>query len=182
MRLPFFRKGGNMEVGQKIKKIRMFRCMTQRELGIRLGYDRKSADVRIAQYESGARVPKRETLSLMADILQVNILNFIRPHLGSAEDLMQLLFWLDEENRGAVHLFAMETCREKQDGSNHRDIAISVNLEGEQPVVGIRFKYGKMDEYLQNWLEKKRQLKNQEISEKDYLEWKWNWPQETKHP
>lgn len=165
-----------MEVGQKIKKIRMFRCMTQRELGIRLGYDRKSADVRIAQYESGARVPKRETLSLMADILQVNILNFIRPHSGTAEDLMQLFFWLDEENRDAVHLFAMEMDREKIDGSSHSGIALCPDAAGGQPIVGIRFEYGKMGEYLQNWLEKKQQLENQEISEKDYQEWKWKWP------
>ena len=165
-----------MELGQKIKKIRMFRVMTQRELGIRLGYDRKSADVRIAQYESGARVPKRETLSLMADILRVNILNFIRPHPGSAEDLMQLLFWLDEENRDAVFLFAMERGRGKTDGDSHSGTAFYPDAVGGRPVVGIRFEHGKMGEYLQNWLEKKQQLENQEISEKDYLEWKWNWP------
>lgn len=172
---PFFRKGGNMELGQKIKKIRMSRGMTQRELGIRLGYGRESADVRIAQYESGARVPKRETLSLMADILEVNILNFIRPHPGSAEDLMQLFFWLDEENRDAVQLFAIETGRGKTDGDSHSVTEFYPDAEGGQPAVGIRFEYGKMEEYLQEWLEKKQQFINQEISEKEYLEWKWNW-------
>ena len=176
MRLPFSRKEEKMELGQKIKKIRMFRGMTQKELGIRLGYDGKSADVRIAQYESGARVPKRETLSLMADILQVNVLNFIKPYPGSAADFMQLLFWLDEENRNTVHLFSMETGRANLDGSNHSDIAFCLKAAEEKPVTGIRLEYGGIDECLQNWMEKKRQLKNKEISEKDYLEWKWNWP------
>lgn len=171
-----FGKGGNMELGQKIKKIRIFRGMTQRELGIRLGYGRESADVRIAQYESGARVPKRETLSMMANILEVNILNFIRPHPGSAEDLMQLFFWLDEENRDAVQLFVMETGREKTDADSYNGIGFYPDAEGRQPAVGIRFGYGKMDEYLGQWMEKKQQLNAQKISEKEYLEWKWNWP------
>ena len=46
-----------MVLGERIKRIRTFRGLTQRELGLKLGYEERNADVRIAQYESGYRVP-----------------------------------------------------------------------------------------------------------------------------
>lgn len=36
----------------RIKRIRTFRGLTQRELGLKLGYEERNADVRIAQYLS----------------------------------------------------------------------------------------------------------------------------------
>ena len=41
-----------MTVGDKIKKIRTFRGMTQKELGLAVGFEEKGADNRIAQYET----------------------------------------------------------------------------------------------------------------------------------
>ena len=46
--------------------------MTQRELGLAVGFDEKSADVRIAQYESNVRTPKEELLRKIAAVLDVN--------------------------------------------------------------------------------------------------------------
>ena len=56
-----------MTVGDKIKKIRTFRGMTQKELGLAIGFEEKGADNRIAQYETNYRVPKRELLDKMAE-------------------------------------------------------------------------------------------------------------------
>ena len=67
-----------MNVGAKIRKIRMFRKLTQKELGRRLGYGENSADVRIAQYESGQRTPKQETIIRIAEILEVDVRNFFK--------------------------------------------------------------------------------------------------------
>ena len=50
-----------MTVGDKIKKIRTFRGMTQKELGLAIGFEEKGADNRIAQYETNYRVPKTGT-------------------------------------------------------------------------------------------------------------------------
>ena len=66
-----------MTLGERIKKIRTFRGLTQRELGLKLGYEERNADVRVAQYESGYRVPKKDTLMEIAKILNVNYINFI---------------------------------------------------------------------------------------------------------
>lgn len=46
--------------GQRLKLIRKLRKLTQRELGILMGYPDNSADVRIAQYELHYRVPKKQ--------------------------------------------------------------------------------------------------------------------------
>ena len=51
-----------MTVGEKIRVIRTFRGMTQKELGLSVGFDEKGADNRIAQYETDYRVPRKEML------------------------------------------------------------------------------------------------------------------------
>ena len=60
-----------MTIGDKIKKIRTFRKMTQAELGAALGWGEKGAN-RLAQYETNYRVPKKELVAEMAKILDVN--------------------------------------------------------------------------------------------------------------
>lgn len=54
-----FRKDTDYDVRRTNKRIRTFRGLTQRELGLKLGYEERNADVRVAQYESGYRVPKK---------------------------------------------------------------------------------------------------------------------------
>ena len=78
-----------MILGERIRRIRTFRGLTQRELGLKLGYEERNADVRVAQYESGYRVPKKDTLMEIAKILNVNYINFITEAPGCAEDIMQ---------------------------------------------------------------------------------------------
>ncbi len=47
-----------MAIGERIHFLRMLRGMTQKALGIAVGFPEKSADVRMAQYETGSRTPK----------------------------------------------------------------------------------------------------------------------------
>ena len=61
-----------MAIGERIHFFRTLRGMTQKYLGVRLGFDEKSADVRIAQYESGTRSPKDNYIALLADTLGVS--------------------------------------------------------------------------------------------------------------
>ena len=46
-----------MAIGERIHFFRNMRGMTQKYLGQLLGFPEKSADVRLAQYETGARTP-----------------------------------------------------------------------------------------------------------------------------
>lgn len=59
--------------GRKLKHLRQKNHLTQKELGIALGFSEDSADVRIAQYEADARKPRDEILVKMAKILCVPI-------------------------------------------------------------------------------------------------------------
>ncbi len=51
-----------MVLGERIKRIRTFRGLTQRELGLKLEYEERNANVRIAQCKSGYHVPQNNTL------------------------------------------------------------------------------------------------------------------------
>ena len=75
-----------MAVGDRIKRARNLRGMTQKELGIAIGFEEKSADIRIAQYESNTRTPKEELLRKIAEVLDVNYRSLYEPTLYSAED------------------------------------------------------------------------------------------------
>ena len=51
-----------MATGERIRHIRNLRGMTQKQLGMAIGFDEKTADIRIAQYESGTRTLKEKLL------------------------------------------------------------------------------------------------------------------------
>ena len=79
-----------MAVGDRIKRARNLRGMTQKELGIAIGFEEKSADIRIAQYESNTRTPKEELLRKIAEVLDVNYRSLYEPTLYAAEDVCTL--------------------------------------------------------------------------------------------
>ena len=91
-----------MNTGERIKRIRIKRGMTQKELGIALGFPERSADVRIAQYESGTRKPKEDLVNALAKVLKVS------PHAIADTDydtpigLMYTLF--DLEDTYGIHI------------------------------------------------------------------------------
>ena len=88
-----------MTTGDKIRAIRVFRGMKQKELGMAVGFSEKTADVRVAQYESGSRTPKKPLLARFAKALQVKPQNFDAGTADSAEAILWTLFWLDEDIR-----------------------------------------------------------------------------------
>ena len=55
-----------MAIGQRIKFFRNRKGMTQKQLGEQLGFKGKTSDVRMAQYESEARVPKIDLVKQMS--------------------------------------------------------------------------------------------------------------------
>lgn len=81
-------------IGQRLKFVRRFRRLTQKELGLRMGYSEKTADVRIAQYEKNARTPNTETTAKFAEVLKVSPAVFSPTICASREDLLQSMYWL----------------------------------------------------------------------------------------
>ena len=60
---------------------RLLRGMTQKYLGMALGFPEKSADVRLAQYETGSRTPKARPYRRLSQVLDVS------PHALSVPDI-----------------------------------------------------------------------------------------------
>jgi len=61
-----------MAIGERIRFIRNLRGMTQKYLGIAIGFPEKTADIRMAQYESGTRTPKVDVTGELAKALEVS--------------------------------------------------------------------------------------------------------------
>lgn len=158
-----------MTIGERIKQIRTFRGITQKELGLKIGYDEKSADVRIAQYESNYRVPKKDTLLQIAEVLDINYVTISANDSGSAEDIMETLLWLEEQNTAVLNLFEFIPAT-KTGGTFDK------NEYGTKSLIGITIEYDLVNEFLREWFIRKRELRNNEISRDEYFEWKINWP------
>ena len=99
-----------MAVGDRIKRVRNLRKLTQKELGLAVGFEENTADVRIAQYETGTRTPKEEMLQKIAQVLDVNYRALYEPTSFTAEDIMFWLFDLDEHYDLSIHVFDGKKC------------------------------------------------------------------------
>ena len=85
-----------MKIGERIKRVRLHRHMKQREVGELVGSTDGAAN-RIAQYESGFRVPKEDMVKKIAAALNVAECALLEPDTGNLEGIMETLFWLDED-------------------------------------------------------------------------------------
>ena len=85
-----------MAIGERIHFFRIMRGMTQKYLGMTVGFPEKSADVRLAQYETGSRRPKAELTAALAQILGVSPQALDIPDIDSYIGLMHTLFTLED--------------------------------------------------------------------------------------
>lgn len=149
-----------MSIGERIKKARIFRGMTQKELGIAVGFNEKNADVRIAQYESNTRRPKDNLLYKMADVLDVGFFALYEPRQYNAESIMYSLF--DQGN---------DPMRVQLE-----EVLTTDGLQRPQKRIAIIYNYDHLDEYLREWKLRREQVLNHTITVKEYTEWVVNWP------
>ena len=85
-----------MAIGQRIKYFRNRKGMTQKQLGEQLGFMGKTSDVRMAQYESEARVPKIDLVKQMSQIFDINTHALTVPDIDTHIGLMHTLFALED--------------------------------------------------------------------------------------
>ena len=86
-----------MAIAERINYFRNKCGMTMKHLGQRLGYAEKSADVRVAQYESGNRKPKEDTIHALAEIFDVAPAALDVPDIDSYIGIMHTLFVLEDQ-------------------------------------------------------------------------------------
>ena len=163
-----------MTIGERIKRIRTFRNMTQAELGLALGFEGKNQAVRITQYETNYRVPKNDMIFEIAKILNCNYKALSNYDSGSAEDIMETFFWLEENGHAnTIKLFKTTPVQ------NDEDIQMNYNennFSSASVPIALSFDYGIMNDFLLEWSEKKQDLKDGRITAIDYFEWKIQWP------
>ena len=87
-----------LNTGKRIRRFRILRGMTQKALGMAVGFSAESADIRIAQYESGTRKPKQNLLCQMAQVFGVSISALAIPRIRNTVELYYLLLALEEEH------------------------------------------------------------------------------------
>ena len=143
-----------MTIGKRIKKHRTNRGMTQKELGIAAGFDEKSADVRIAQYESGVRTPKEKVIANIANALNVSPKALERLDIDSYEGLAHTLFILEDIYGLKINSINGNLCLMLD---NHKSS-----------------KYATFFDMFCLWRQKAEKLNNGEITENEYNTWRYN--------
>ena len=145
-----------MAIGERIKRIRNLRRLTQRDLGRAIGFDENTADVRIAQYETGTRTPKEKYVNALAAALQVVPYSLSVPDIESYVGVLHTLFAL-EDNYGL-----------KIDSIDGR---LCLTLDKS---IGTTFL--SMFDMFSVWQRESERLKNGETSQDDYDNWRYNYP------
>ena len=145
-----------MAIGERIRFFRNLKGMTQKWLGIAAGFPEKTADIRMAQYESGTRTPKADLTETLAGVLEVSPLALSVPDIDSDLGLMHTLFALED-------LYGLKT-----------DI-----VDGE---VQLHFDKGNaadasFAEMISAWAEQSAKYKSGEISKEDYDKWRYRFPE-----
>ena len=82
--------------GRKLNHLRQKNHLTQKELGIALGFPEDSTDIRITQYEATTRKPLDEILVKLDKILCVPIDILTVPVLSEPREYDAASFWMHE--------------------------------------------------------------------------------------
>ena len=82
--------------GEKLRYLRKKSNLTQKQLGMAVGFSENCADVSIAQYETNARTPREDLIKELATILGVSKEILTVPILSSAKEYAATSFWMNE--------------------------------------------------------------------------------------
>lgn len=151
-----------MAIGERIHFFRTMRGMTQKYLGMLLGFPEKSADVRLAQYETGARTPKADLTASLANALGVSPLALSVPDIDSYLGLMHTLFTLEDRYGLTIDELDGEVC-------------LRVNVRHSKDAA-------RLHEMLCSWRQAAAMLKAGEISQEDYDRWRYRYPEFSNTP
>ena len=146
-----------MAIGERINFFRNMRGMTQKYLGMQVGFPEKSADVRLAQYETGTRTPKADVTAALADILDVSPQALAVPDIDSYIGLMHTLVTLEDR-------YGLEVC--ESNGEVHLRVNVRKNKDAAQ-----------LHEMLCAWRQAAAMLKAGEITQEEYDRWRYRYPE-----
>ena len=145
-----------MAIGERIHFFRLLRGMTQKYLGMSLGFPEKSADVRLAQYETGSRTPKADLTAALAEVLDVSPHALSVPDIDSYVGLMHTLFTLEDRYGLTV-------------GTGENGVSLRVDPRKGRDAAEL-FKM------LTAWAEQSEKYHNGDINRDEYDKWRYNYP------
>ena len=145
-----------MGIGERISFFRTLRGMTQKYLGTVVGFPEKTADIRMAQYESGSRTPKADLTKSLAGVLGVSPLALSVPDIDSYLGLMHTLFTLEDRYGLTV-----------EKGEN----GVSMRVDPHKGKDAAE-----LSEMLNAWAKQAEKYHNGDISREDYDKWRYNYP------
>ncbi len=144
-----------MAIGERIRFIRNLRGMTQKYLGAAIGFTEKTADVRMAQYESGSRTPKEKMIEDLANVLEVCPQALTVPDIENYIGLAHTLFTLEDLYGVTINNIDGELC-------------LTLDRESKS--------YRSMFDMLSAWSKESEKLNNGEITKEEYDQWRYNYP------
>lgn len=167
-----------MEVGQKIKLIRLHRGLTQKQLGDLLNLGNGSAN-RIAQYEIGYRIPKPSLLKEIAQVLDVQEDTFFLRDKYLL-DILRTIMWYDFEHRKTFNLAtvtpdsSIASTESKTPELHGNARTVLGNVVTPATVLWMNAPFA--DVLMQEWLTRKQELASRAITKSEYFEWLIQWP------
>ena len=146
-----------MAIGERIRFFRNLKGMTQKFLGVKIGFPEKAADVRLAQYETGSRTPKPELTNALANALGVSAMALNIPDIDSEVGLMHTLFALEDIYGFKIDKLNGEVC---------------IKLDKDKGT-----SYISLLERFTAWQKEAEKYRNGEISNEEYDRWRYTYPE-----
>ena len=144
-----------MAIGERIHFFRTRNNLTQKALGQMIGFDEKSADVRIAQYESGTRSPKENLVSLLSQTFGISSEALTVPNIDSYTGLMHTLFALED-------LYGLKI------GEIDGEVCLRLDKSSKS--------YLQLLSLFESWNKQSSSLQSGEISKAEYDHWRYTYP------
>ena len=141
-----------MAIGKRIKFFRKKKEFTQKQFGRMLGFLGRTSDVRIAQYEAEARIPKQELVEKMANIFDISPNALTVPNIDNYIGLLHTFFALED-------LYGLKIITINDEICLHLDKSDLSLLQ-----------------MFQAWQEQSAKLEQGEITKQQYDQWRYNYP------
>ena len=142
--------------GEKIRFFRNLWGMTQKYLGTVVGFPEKTADIRMAQYESGSRTPKADLTNNLAEVFDISASALTVPDIDSYLGLMHTLFTLEDRYGLTI-----------EKGEN----GVSMRVDPRRGKDAAE-----LSKMLNAWAEQAEKYRNGDISRDDFDKWRYNYP------
>lgn len=150
-----------MAFGERLRFFRKFRNMTQKYLGVRMGFTPRTADVRMAQYESGVRKPKADLVERFAVALEISPSALDVPNIDTYQGLMHTLFAIED-------IYGLKV--------DELDGCTCLRLDPH-----VKKSFNLSDDF-EEWLKQRKRYEKEEITREQYDEWRYSFPEiEAKH-